>query len=289
LDTSPEEPKMLLVQSRSMGSGLGAPPSKSVGGTWASARAEPRVGSHPRLGGGGGGGASGGATHHATTTATGSAAAPRVTSEPRLLRGGRDQRRGPGRASPDPVHASSPDLGLCAHGYAAAPGQRLLSKNLSGVFDNHVAVREAAQLASRGSPWGQQLHPSTAAPWASGAHDSGLGLGLEISGCGLGDSSTSSFPRPASESSAAPPTRQRIRHLDGVSVEDIDGDMDHQYGPHATFLRDATPPTVIVTRASKDRQKRDTRRGSEQKVREREPRNTFNTNLDMDFLSLFAT
>merc|ERR1740139_361370 len=42
LDTTPEEPKMLLVQSRSVSSSMGASPPKAVGGTWASARAEPR-------------------------------------------------------------------------------------------------------------------------------------------------------------------------------------------------------------------------------------------------------
>lgn len=230
LDTTPEEPKMLLVQSRSMSSSVGASPSKTVGGTWASARSEPRVMSETRR--------------------------------------GRERKK---RQSPGPGYAS-PDLGICACG-SAPPGPRM-SKNLSGVFDHGV------QLGSRGSPWGQ-LHPGTAVPW-----DRDNGLRLEISGYGLGDSSGSSYPG-SPDSCGSPPTRQRARQTsDGVSVEDVDGDV--EFRPH-TFLRDATPPTVIVTRASGSRSRKDLRRGSEQRPREREQRNTFNTSLDMDFLSLFAS
>merc|ERR1740139_383906 len=82
LDTTPEEPKMLLVQSRSVSSSMGASPPKAVGGTWASARAEPRV-------------------MRGSMAAAAPRAEPRVMSETRR---GRERRQrhspGPGYVSP---------------------------------------------------------------------------------------------------------------------------------------------------------------------------------------------
>jgi len=248
------DPKILLGQTRGRGEVGGASSSngrpagkaagdqalgvKVVGGTWAAARAEPRV-----------------------------------LSETRNNRG-RDRRAGT-RNSPEVTYPM--ELGVFGCG-TGAPSQRL-SKSLSGVFDHHnTPFRDQKGTASwTGSP----------SSWAS-HHVDAAGT-LEVSGYGLGDT-TAPWPGSPADScgGGSPPTRKG-RHAvpDGVSVEDVEAD---DQGRHASYGgRDAASPQVIVTRSSQNGKARSTiRRGSDQRPRG-EQSMPFNTSLDVDFLSLFAS
>lgn len=211
----------LLGQARGRGSG-GASSSCSrqsgrsaleVGGTWATARAEPRVMSETRRG---------------------------------------RERRSRGTVS----ESTCGDLGLFDCGVGAPQTQ-----GLGSAFD-HVA-----QLGPRGASW--QL-------------DEG---GLTGEAVGSSPWPGSPWPGSPSESSGSSPTRQRTaRHLDGVSVEDFDADLD--FPPHGGYRREAAPPQVVVTRSTPaGRSRGSARRWNDQKSQTK----PFDTSLDMDFLSLFAS
>lgn len=194
-------------------------------------------------------------------------AEPRGHSETRR---GRD-RRTVTRGSPEVGYAAA-DLGIFGVS-SQVPSQRL-SKSLSGVFDHH-----SAQLAPRGVPW--QHVTAQLGSWAANA-DVGVGGALEVSGCGLGgDQAGSPWPASPSETCGSPPTRAgKTRIVDGVHLEDMEADSD--LIPHSGFRRDVAPQ-VIVTRSQGGKSRGNIRRSSDHRAAR------FNTSLDVDFLSLFAS
>lgn len=99
-------------------------------------------------------------------------------------------------------------------------------------------------------------------------------------------------------SAGSPPTRKgRQQHVaEAVSVEDFEPEGDlglYGTGLHGSYRRDATPPQVIITRSSQQANAgRLGRRGPSETrgARERNQRDApFDTSLDADFLSLFAS
>jgi len=200
----------------------------------------------------------------------------------REARRGRGDSRAAARGSPE-VNYAAADLGIFGTGSQVPPGQRL-SKSFSGVFDHH-----APQLGPRGSPW--QAHASQMGSWASHVDAAAAGA-LEVSGCSLaGEHQAAPWPGSPSDACGSPPTRagKTRAGADGVHVEDVETDPD--LIPHGGYRRDATPPQVIITRSGQAGKSRGTiRRSSDQRgAREREQNMPFNTSLDVDFLSLFAT
>lgn len=146
------------------------------------------------------------------------------------------------------------------------------------------------------SSFGQGGGGGAGASWASHV-DAGPGA-LEVDNLGEGAAAWPSSP--AGSCSGSPPTRQAprgqvARHsVDQVSVEDVDADAD--LGLHVnSFRRDATPPRLVVTRSSQQKNRAD--RGDARRGRGSEPgrnpergRNMpFSTGLDPDFLGLFAS
>lgn len=260
------DPKILLGQSRVGGASV-------AGGRSAGTPQQAPLGAK----GNGGAAASGG-------TWAAARAEPRGHSESR----GRQRRTGTRSSGSEANFAT--DLGIFGSG-AGVPSQRL-TKSLSGVFDSHPA-----QLGSRGSPW--QVHASQMGSWASHV-DAAAASALEVSGMGMmGDAAGNQWPGSPSESCGSPPTRQaKMRQQDGVSVEDVEPDADTALafglgGGGSSYRRDATPAQVIVTRSSSTTKSRsgNVRRssGEQRAAREREQNMPFNTSLDVDFLSLFAS
>mmetsp|Transcript_16598 Transcript_16598/g.58127 ORF Transcript_16598/g.58127 Transcript_16598/m.58127 type:complete len:545 (-) Transcript_16598:65-1699(-) len=260
------DPKILLGQSRAGGA-------SAAGGRSAGTPQQAPLGAK----GNGGASASGG-------TWAAARAEPRGHSESR----GRQRRTGTRSSGSEANFAA--DLGIFGSG-AGVPSQRM-TKSLSGVFDNHPA-----QLGSRGSPW--QVHASQMGSWASHV-DAAAASALEVSGMGMmGDAAGHQWPGSPSESCGSPPTRQaKMRQQDGVSVEDVEPDADAALafglgGGGSSYRRDATPAQVIVTRSSSTSKSRsgNVRRssGEQRAAREREQNMPFNTSLDVDFLSLFAS
>lgn len=195
-----------------------------------------------------------------------------------------ETRRGRERKAKDRGTPGPEDLGIFGSGTRSPNGQQL-SKSFSGVFDHN------SESISRPVP--NAYAPSTFSPslglWASHVDTSGAN-GLEVSGCGIGDSAGPPWPNSPAGSVGSPPTRKGARHSETVSVEDVEADMD--IGLHLnSHRRDTTPPQVIVTRSTgQKRAGQGSRRGRQEAIREPPQKNMpFSTSLDHDFLSLFAT
>lgn len=128
-----------------------------------------------------------------------------------------------------------------------------------------------------------------AGPWASRV-DMGGGA-LEVSGLSLADTTPPWPSSPAgSASCGSPPTRRGSRPSEMVCVEDAEADSD--LGVHAnSYRRDAIPAQVIITRSTQQKKDRtDARRsGRDDRTRDRGKSMPFDTGLDPDFLSLFAS
>jgi hypothetical protein len=176
---------------------------------------------------------------------------------------------------------ADPDLGVMGFGSRSPNGQSL-SKNLSGVFDHHnseyrerMAERENAVRQAAGS-WA--AHVDTAAV-------------LEVNGSALGEHNNLWLQ--GAPSLAA----RKARMPEAVSVEDVEAEQD--LGSRAGAYR-MDPPRqvaqVVLTRSStqkKDRSEvrraRDDRQPRGRQRTSHQPgHQPFSTNLDVDFLSLFA-
>jgi len=164
-----------------------------------------------------------------------------------------------------------------------------LHKNI-GPFESHPEIK----ALSRPSAFAPGAFGQGSGPWASRA-DTPSGA-LEISGLSLADTTPPwpSSPSGASASGASPPTRRASRNSEMVCVEDAEADTD--LGAHASssgahaYRRDAVPAQVIITRSSQQKKERgDARRGSDDRTRDRGKSMPFDTGLDPDFLSLFAS
>lgn len=158
-----------------------------------------------------------------------------------------------------------------------------LHKN-SGPFESH----SESKSLTRPSAFVPGAFSQGSGPWASRA-DTPTGA-LEISGLSLADTTPPWPSSPsASASGASPPTRRASRNSEMVCVEDAQADTD--LGVHAnSYRRDAVPAQVIITRSSQQKKERgDPRRGSDDRARDRGTSMPFDTGLDPDFLSLFAS
>lgn len=259
------DPKMISVPSRNGASSsllVGRPASKAsgdqalspaslvVGGTWAAARAEPRVLSETRR--------------------------------------GRDRK--PSTASVPQVPYSNADLGVFGCGTRGPGQQLTKSLSgvfdhhntpLAGNPRGNQLRRQPAGAAALSGAWAVDV--------ASGALEvSGCGLGDAVTGSpgswsGTGGSAPSAGGSPPTRKGG-----RHSLVVEAVSVEDVEGEQDSS--PPANFRRDATPPQVIVTRSTQAgkgiRRTTGQERGA---ARERERNMPFPTSLDVDFLSLFAS
>lgn len=203
-----------------------------------------------------------------------------------------ETRRGRERKAKDRGTPGPEDLGIFGCGTRSPSGQQL-TKSFSGVFENSPEFTHKGDVMSRplASSYGPGALGASLGSWASHVDASGA-AGLEVSGCGLGDAAGPPWPSsPAGSCAGSPPTRKGARHSETVSVEDVEAD-NLDLGLHVnSYRRDTTPPQVIVTRSTgKKGTGNGNRRGREQATQERREKNMpFNTNLDVDFLSLFAT
>lgn len=226
-------------------------------------------------------------------------------------RRGRD-RKTRNRSSPEDLGSNLGIFGTNSMG--RSPSSQQLAKSFSGVLDHSIPEKDV--LTSPTSFISGSLGQD-AGSWASHVND-GNGP-LEVSGLSLSDAATPWSNASASASGAAPwsnasgsasasgatpwpssptgggsplggspPTRKGARQSETVSVEDVEGDVDGVFAH--SFRRDATPPQIIVTRSSQQKKDRgDSRRGREERTRERAKSMPFSTGLDPDFLRLFAS
>lgn len=192
----------------------------------------------------------------------------RVTNETRR---GRDRRSSATRGMPEGICGA--DLGGLL--FDGSGGSQALHQQLHQQI-LHQPVAQQSGLEYAGAPWQAEEGAFAAAeagcgsPWPGGT-----------------------FPTsPGPESSGNSATRQRPRQMDGVSVEDFDADPD---SPQHGLRREATPPQVVVTRSGPGGRSRGSgghgaKRWKEKEVDSQRPQSKpFDTSLDMDFLSLFAS
>jgi len=194
-------------------------------------------------------------------------------AEPRGLsseaRRGRE-RKAATRSTPEVTYA--PDFGIFGVGAV-------------GGFQAHAVPQRTPGAQAHGGFRSPQGPTRSAGQWAS-----------HVDAAGAQEESGSWPDSPAQSCGGSPPTRKGRHSLaEAVSVEDFEPDADlslYGTGFHGGYRRDATPPQVIVTRSSQpNRSRGDSRRGSDQRrTAERSQRDMpFNTSLDVDFLSLFAS
>lgn len=173
---------------------------------------------------------------------------------------------------------------------------RKSKSSLSGGLDDGISGASSPNHEIVGSLGGNfglglgfDLERESPTSWASFVEPGAL----EVSSDGLRAMAAAAAARPGTPGgtgSCGSTRGSRKVHHDPVSVEEVDSDTDFSPYNHHVHRREATPPQVIVTRSSQ-RKDRGESRGREQK--ERRGHNgkamPFTTNLDKDFLSLFAS
>lgn len=161
------------------------------------------------------------------------------------------------------------------------------TKSFSTAFEHSHADNEPL---TRPSNFAGGAFSQASAPWASRVDMREAGGALEVSGLSLADTTPPWPSSPAgSAAGGSPPTRRGSRNSENVCVEDAEADAD--LGVHAnSYRRDSVPAQVTITRSTQQKKDRTgARMGRADRARESVVRAPFDTGLDPDFLSLFAS
>lgn len=241
-------------------------------------------------------------------TCTWAAARPEARGSGSDARRGRERKVQARGAQELNYGAAVADLGIFGCGSrpsSVATQQQQLSKSSSvadglGLPGRTTPLREtrADSRARQGGPNHAAGGPNHRGAWAA---DASAGA-LEVSGHSLADAAALASPwgdptSLAAMSTALPTRKGRNSGHEAVAVEDVETEAD--LALHGSYRREATPSQVIVTRSSQlgllgRGRSSDLRRGGElarhSVGRDRgQQGKPFDTSLDVDFLSLFAS